>query len=90
MSCNTCKETKYNILLKPDLTNQTVDYRERLITGLVESMDFSDVQSEGLINVAYLNGSSVIASKVLRDDVSKISLKLANKHVPHEVKHSKR
>lgn len=86
MSCNSCKETKYNILLNPDTSNQTEAYRSELKNSLAIAMDITDIQSEGLVSIAFMNGSSVIASRVPRDEVSTISVKLAENRIPHQVK----
>ena len=90
MSCNTCKESKYNILLTLNEHQKTDEaFLAGLKSSLQESLGLSGVQADSMVGLAVSNFPAVISNRLLRDEVSSISTKLAKYSIPHEVKNSK-
>lgn len=88
MDC--CKETKYNLLLKlqpwqsSDLTEQT-----KITNGLMTVLNWSESKSKAAVDFALLQGQFLIKQGPTQD-MTRLSLKLAENHVPHQLIKSKK
>ncbi len=90
MSCNTCKESKYNILLTlTESQKKDTIFLTNLKSSLQESLGLNSSSADSMVSLAVSNFPAVISSRLLRDEVSSISVKLAKYSIPHEVKNSK-
>lgn len=84
MDC--CKETKYNILLKFDTTQKLDESFIVSVSDKLESiMGYSKTQSQSAVSFA-VERDHYLLSRDTRDNITKISLKLAEFKIPHEVK----
>lgn len=84
MDC--CKETKYNILLKFNPTQKLDEsFLSTVTIGLESVMGYSKTQSESAVNFA-IERDHYLLSRDIRDNITRISLKLAEHNIPHEVK----
>lgn len=88
MDC--CKETKYNLLLKFNSEQKTdKEFLKTISNNLQEIMGYSSEQSNSVVEFATLREHFVL-NRETRDVITKMSLKLAQAKIPHEVKLSKK
>lgn len=87
---NGCKDTKYNILLKFEGWQKTdVEFQAKTVLNLMESLDVSEQKAKSMVEFAVERGHFLIDSQV-QSEITNLSLKLAKKSIPHEVKLSKK
>lgn len=87
---NGCKDSKYNILLKFDGWQKTdVKFQAETVLNLMESLDVSEQKAKSMVEFAVERGHFLIDSRP-QSEITKLSLQLAKKAVPHEVKLSKK
>lgn len=87
---NGCKDTKYNILLKFEgWQKNDVEFQNKTIQNLSEAMNWSEQKSKSSVEFAVQRGHFLIDSQV-QSEITNLSLKLAKKSIPHEVKLSKK
>lgn len=88
MSC--CKDTKYNLLLKFDNFQKTdINFQAKTVLNLTEAMNWSEQKAKSSVEFAATQGYCLLDSGV-GDEMTKLSLNLAKKLIPHEVKLSKK
>jgi hypothetical protein len=85
-----CKEEKYNLLLKiepwqkNDLSEQV-----KISNGLISVLNWSESKSKAAVDFAVLQGQFLIKQGPTQD-MTRLSLKLAENHVPHQLIKSKK
>lgn len=91
MSCpNGCKDSKYNILLKFEgWQKNEVGFQADIVLRLSEVLNISEQQAKSMVEFALERGHFLIDSKP-QSEITKLSLQLAKKSIPHEVKLSKK
>lgn len=80
-----CKETKYNLLLKKDSLNQ----KPQIVEGLKKIMSWSTTNAEGAYDHAQITGQFTLSTGTA-DKMTKLSLKLAEQSIPHQLIMSKK
>ena len=83
MDC--CKETKYNLLLKKDSLNQ----KPQIVEGLKKVMSWSNINAESAYDHAQMTGQFTLSTGTA-DKMTKLSLKLAEESIPHQLIMSKK
>lgn len=87
---NGCKDTKYNILLKFEgWQKNDVGFQSDTILRLSEVLSISEQKAKSMVEFAVQRGHFLIDSQV-QSEITNLSLKLAKKSIPHEVKLSKK
>lgn len=87
---NGCKDTKYNLLLKfESWQKEDVNFQANVVLNLKEAMNWSEQKSKTTVEFATMQGYCLLDSGI-SDDMTKLSLKLAQKSIPHELKISKK
>ena len=88
MDC--CKEAKYNLLLKIEpWQKNNLSEQAKLTTNLSLAMDWSETRSKAAVDFAVLQGQFLIKQGPTQD-MTRLSLKLAENHVPHQLIKSKK
>ena len=88
MDC--CKESKYNLLLKLEPWQQNnLNEQAKLTTNLSVAMNWSETRSNAAVEFAALQGQFLIKQGPTQD-MTRLSLKLAENHVPHQLIKSKK
>ncbi len=88
MDC--CKESKYNLLLKLEPFQRTNLFEQAKITNnLSIAMNWSETKSKAAVEFAVLQGQFLIKQGSTQD-MTRLSLKLAENHVPHQLIKSKK
>ena len=88
MSC--CKDSKYNLLLTFDEQQKNdLDLQQKVIVGLSEALDWSIQRSTTAVEFASDRGFCLLESSII-ENISKSSVKLAQRSIPHSVKLSKK
>lgn len=88
MDC--CKESKYNLLLKIEpWQKNNLSEQAKVITGLMTSLNWSETRSKAAVDFAVLQGQFLIKQGPTQD-MTRLSLKLAENHVPHQLIKSKK
>lgn len=85
-----CEETKYNLILKFD-SWQKLDssFQEKVKIALKEALGLSERKSATIVEFASVQGSCRIRQGST-NEMTRLSLKLAQKSIPHEVKLAKK
>ncbi len=87
---NGCKDSKYNILLKFEGWQKTdIEFQAKTVLNLSEVMNWSEQKAKTTVEFALQRGHCLIESEV-QSKITEISLNLAKKSIPHEVKLSKK
>lgn len=88
MDC--CKESKYNLLLKLEPWQQNnLAEQSKLTKNLSLAMNWSDTKSKAAVAFAAMQGQFLIKQGPTQD-MTRLSLKLAENHVPHQLIKSKK
>lgn len=80
-----CTETKYNLLLNKDSLNQ----KTQIVEGLKKVMAWSTINAESAYDHAQMTGNFRL-SQGTADKMTKLSLKLAEQSIPHQLVLSKK
>lgn len=83
MDC--CKETKYNLLLLKDNFNQ----KSQIVEGLKKSLSWSTINAESAYDHAQMTGKFKLSDGT-SEKMIKISSKLAEYSIPHQLIMSKK
>lgn len=87
---NGCKDSKYNILLKFEgWQKNEVGFQADTVLRLVEVLNISEQRAKSMVEFALERGHFLIDSRS-QSEITKLSLQLAKKSIPHEVKLSKK
>jgi len=87
---NGCKDSKYNILLKFEgWQKNEVGFLADTVLRLSEVLDISEQRAKTMVEFALERGHFLIDSKP-QSEITQLSLRLAKKSIPHEVKLSKK
>lgn len=85
-----CEETKYNLLLKFEPWQQMdKSFQEKVKVSLKEALGLSERKSATIVEFASIQGSCRIRQGST-NEMTRLSLKLAQKSIPHEVKLAKK
>jgi hypothetical protein len=88
MDC--CKESKYNLLLKIEPWQKNdLNEQAKISNGLVKVLNWSEAKSKAAVDFAALQGQFLIKQGPTQD-MTRLSLKLAENHVPHQLIKSKK
>lgn len=88
MDC--CKETKYNLLLKfTEQQKNNQQFISEIKTKVQSIMNWEVERADQAIEFARIRENFTLLRDI-RDNISKLSMKLAEAKIPHEVKLSKK
>jgi len=88
MDC--CKESKYNLLLKLEPWQQNnLAEQSKLTKNLSLAMNWPETKSKAAVDFAAMQGQFLIKQGPTQD-MTRLSLKLAENHVPHQLIKSKK
>ena len=87
---NGCKDSKYNILLKFEGWQKSdIKFQAETVLNLTEVLNVSEQKAKTMVEFAIDRGHFLIDSKP-QSEITQLSLELAKKSIPHEVKLSKK